>query len=522
MRRYIFNNKLYGENLADITKTYDAVVVGGGMAGLYAALMLDEKYKIALLVKGTLEDGSSYLAQGGISCVIDEGDKFEWHIEDTLRAGAGHCNEGAVEILVKEGPENIRNLTAFGVSFDKDEDGSLHITREGGHRYNRILHCGGDATGRIVTTELGKTAQSRANIDVLWGHNLVDIITKDNKVTGIVANDGNGEYIIKSSNIVVATGGAGQLYKYSTTPIGNTGEGISACLRAGCEAKDMEFVQFHPTAFAIHKPGQRVFLISEAVRGEGAILKNKFGEAFMKRKGQHELADLAPRDVVTRAILAEMQSTNDDRAYLDASSMSKDFFVNRFPTITAECNKNGIYPPYDKIPVHPTQHYIMGGIKTDTDARTNIDGLYVCGEAACTGVHGANRLASNSTLECLVFARRAAADIGKNFRAPADKVELGQKPDYIECPVDRVVDKDTKKLKELMTEKVGAVRTKKNLTQARQELLEMKKTYGDCNFTKDKQYILYSAIDAALCIVQAALKRDESLGSHYVVQEERK
>lgn len=522
-RRYIFSKSLYEENTEKMTKDFDTVVIGGGMAGLYTALEIDKNLSVAVVVKGGPEEGSSWLAQGGICCVTADDDSFESHIEDTLAAGAGHCDRAAVETLVTEGPENIARLIEYGVPFDRDESGKIHVTREGGHHKSRILHCGGDATGKEITKALGCAAEKRENITIFRNHNFVDIITKNGKVQGIVVNNGSAEYIIKSPNVVVATGGAGQLYRYSTTPEGNTGEGIAACHRAGCALQDMEFVQFHPTAFAVHGEGERVFLISEAVRGEGAVLRNKYGEAFMSFDYQHPLHDLAPRDIVTRAVIAEMKRTDDTRVYLDASCMTKDFFEKRFPTITAKCRECGINPPQDLIPVHPTQHYIMGGVKTDINAKTCIEGLYVCGEAACTGVHGANRLASNSTLECVVFGRRAAKSInadGRTLKSCKYKIDLGTgvTPSYIPCPDEAEMLSDMSSLKALMTEKVGAERRMSELSEAHEQLLDLKRKYADCNFTNERGYALYSAVETALTIVESAYDRKESLGSHYIVE----
>lgn len=519
MRRYIFGSRLYSDIKTDTVEKFDVVVVGGGMAGLYAALETDKALSVALIIKGNLESGSSYLAQGGICCVMAEDDSFEEHIADTLAAGAGHCDPNAVKIMVEEGPENIKRLIEYGVPFDRDADGNLKITREGGHGKRRILHCGGDATGREITKALGKQAQMRDNIKIFWGHNLVDIITGENAVQGVVVNDGKRDFAIETSNVVVATGGAGQLYKYSTTPEGNTGEGIAACLRAGCKVRDMEFVQFHPTAFAVHGENERVFLISEAVRGEGAILRNKFGEAFMSRSGQHPLGDLAPRDIVTRAIIKEMKATCDTCAYLDTSAMTEEFFEKRFPTITAKCRQCGINPPHDKIPVHPTQHYLMGGVYTDTDAKTNISGIYVCGEAACTGVHGANRLASNSTLECIVFAKRAANHINANINKKATGLYLGEKPSYAGCPEKQEIARDMAYIKQIMTDSFGAERKQNEMKKAKELLFELKAKYEHCDFSDNSEYALFSAITVACEICCAALERKESIGSHYIAEE---
>ena len=267
-------------------------------------------------------------------------------------------------------------MIELGVPFDKDEDGEIIVTREGGHCCRRILHCGGDATGKLMTIRLGEVVAERENIDVFWNTFLVDILTDSTGASGVVVNDGKCDRAIFSRNVVIATGAIGQLFKYSTNPAGSNGDGIAACLRAGTPCKDMEFVQFHPTALTEGIENGKMFLISEAVRGEGAVLRNSAGEAFMYNK--HSLQDLAPRDIVTREIMKNMMKTGDECVYLDVSSMDEEFFMRRFPTIFKKCRELGINVPYEHIPVHPTQHYMMGGVKTDLHARTAISGLYAC------------------------------------------------------------------------------------------------------------------------------------------------
>lgn len=291
MRRYLFSDF---ENV-EISGKYDVIVVGAGMAGLYCALKLDGGLSVALITKGGLDIGSSWLAQGGIAAVTKSDDCFDDHIQNTLTAGAGHCDEKAVEVLVKEGPSDIKELIKMGVPFDRDENGEIIVTREGGHNRPRILHCGGDATGKLMTKRLSEVVTERENIDVLFDTYFVDVLTDKTGVMGVVVNDGKKNSVILSRNVIVSTGAIGQLYKYTTNPQYSTGDGIAACVRAGAVTKDMEFVQFHPTALAMGEEKGKMFLISEAVRGEGGVLKNKFDEPFMYNK--HSLRDLAPREI---------------------------------------------------------------------------------------------------------------------------------------------------------------------------------------------------------------------------------
>ena len=517
MRRYLFD-ECPDLNLA---KRYDVLIVGGGLAGLYAALNLSKNLSVALVVKTDFEAGSSWLAQGGMAAVVPKGgDTTESHLNDTLTAGAGHCKETAVRVLVKEGPSDIRQLAAMGVPFDREPDGSFHATREGGHSHNRIVHCGGDATGMQAVKRLGELVLLRSNITVYFRHYLVDILTDDGAVRGIVVNNGKHDLALLSRNCIIATGGIGQLYRYTTNPVGTTGDGIAACLRAGAPCEDMEFVQFHPTAFALGEENGRMFLISEAVRGEGGILRNKFGRAFMEHA--HPLKDLAPRDIVTRCVLAEMEKTGDDKEYLDVSSMTRDFFTARFPTITEKCEAYGVHVPADWIPIRPTQHYLMGGVKTDLFGRTTVEGLYVCGEAACTGVQGANRLASNSTMECLVFGRRAAQDINDNCRPMRLNEHLVPEVERFEkaCPADREIEDIIQTVRCMMTDRLGAVRTLAGIRIAVNAITELCFSYEDCRFTSLLGYQMMNNLTVSRQIAASALMRPNSLGAHSIVADQ--
>ncbi len=512
MRRY-----LYTKNTNFKTDLFfDCIVAGAGMAGLYAVLCLDKNKKIALITKDNFEDfsSSSRLAQGGIAAVLTDDDCFESHVADTLTAGAGHCKQEAVEVLVKEGPEDIKKLIELSVPFDRNDDGQLRITREGGHSRRRIIHCGGDATGKLVTETLVQRVKELPNVTIMNGAYLVDVLTEGKDTKGVVINKNEECFALYSENVIIATGGAGQLYRYSTNPPGTKGEGIAACMRAGAATKDMEFVQFHPTSLSLSESADRMFLVSEAVRGEGGILKNAKGEAFME--GIHPLKDLAPRDIVTRAILAEMKKQGENEMYLDVSSMSEEFFAERFPTIYKECKKYGVNVPKEPIPIRPTQHYIMGGVETDLDGKTNINGLYVVGEAACTGVQGANRLASNSTLECLVFARHAAMCVNK---------QEALKPYQFEnCTVTaskHISDSQAKEalmyIRTLMTNKAGALRKKTELKEALEELEKAGMLFYDVECDSIEKLTLLNAVTVCKEIVSKALLRDKSIGSHYLV-----
>ena len=411
-------------------ETTDVLVVGSGVAGLTAALHLREAgLHVTVVTKVNIDDGSTRWAQGGIAAVLDPLDTPEAHAFDTEIAGVGLCDPAAVRVLVEEGPARIRELMRIGAEFDRNPDGSLMLTREGGHRADRIVHAGGDATGAEVQRALHAAVRRDPWIRLVEHALVLDLLrAADGRACGITlhvlgegSEDGVGAILARA--VVLATGGLGQIFSSTTNPAVSTGDGVALALRAGAVVTDVEFVQFHPTSLRDRRSVTSVQrpLICEALRGEGAYLVDDAGKRFML--GQHEMAELAPRDVVAKGIHRVLRDTGTDHVYLDARHLGRDFLEHRFPTIVASCRAAGVDPATDLIPVAPAAHYASGGVRTDLCGRTSIPGLYACGEVACTGVHGANRLASNSLLEGLVFARRIADDIARDLPPQAEPVD---------------------------------------------------------------------------------------------------
>ena len=511
------------------TLHYDVVIVGAGLAGLYTALNIDESVSCIILAKESVDISSSWLAQGGIAAAISNDDNPVFHLEDTAVAGAGLCDMDAVAVLVNEGPSDIETLVSLRVPFDLDEYGELQITREGGHNKNRVVHAGGDATGRETVKALSHIVSQRKNITFSDRTCLFDILTDDNGVNGVVVRRDDVEFIhILSANVVIATGGIGQVYKHSTNPSVATGDGLAAAMRAGAHLTNIEFIQFHPTGLKGDKRDGCVFLISEAVRGEGGLLVNSAGERFMV--GEHELAELAPRDIVARGVMKELRRSGEDCVYIDITSKPEDFLKYRFPTIYNECMNQGINIARDRIPVYPVQHYMMGGIETDLVGRTGIPGLYACGEAANTGVHGANRLASNSMLECLVFGHRAAMNINTNACSPSrsHNTKVNTIPssclrnahtqyDYI-APASNTscasLASIRETIQETMDEYCGVVRKKSGIEYALKQMSEILRQLETLNNESCDYIETLNIAMVAKAILEAALLRPESIGSH--------
>lgn len=494
---------------------FDVVVIGAGIAGLYTALNIDEKHSCCILTKEDAEVSNSWLAQGGIAAAMSLDDAPIYHFEDTMIAGAGLCDENAVRVLVSEGPADIRSLVDMQVPFDLDNEGDLDITREGGHRRRRIVHAGGDATGRETVKALAHLVSLRKNVTFMPHNFCADILTDENGVvSGCAVLDGTDTlYIIDTPNVVLATGGIGQIYKTSTNPSVATGDGLAAAVRAGANLKDMEFIQFHPTGLWSGKHENRAFLISEAVRGEGGLLKNSAGERFML--GTHELNELAPRDIVARAITKELINSGENHVFVDITAEPREYLEHRFPTIFAECLKRGMDISKTWIPVCPVQHYLIGGIQTDLDARTHVEGLYACGEAASTGVHGSNRLASNSMLECLVFGRRAATHI--NIRlASMGTVGMAKLP---AAENRAVVERDfgalRTEIQQLMNDNGSVLRNEAGMKKALTRISEIANELTN-SFYPGREYIeTLNIATLAVDILTAALLRRESVGAHY-------
>lgn len=494
---------------------FDVLIIGAGIAGLYTALSIDEAYSCCLMSKQGVEISNSWLAQGGIAAAISTDDTPTEHLSDTLIAGAGLCDEEAVRVLVEEGPSDIRTLVSMSVPFDLSLEGDLQITREGGHRKHRIVHAGGDATGKETVKSLARLVATRPNVAFMAQSFFVDIL-KDDKgaVAGAFIIGPDGCYrLIECKNIVIATGGIGQVYKTSTNPPVATGDGLAAVMRAGASLHGIEFIQFHPTGLWTPQNEGKAFLISEAVRGEGGLLKNAEGVRFMV--GQHELSELAPRDIVARGIVKEMERTGTDHVFVDITAKSREFLSQRFPTIYQECLKRDIDISRDYIPVCPVQHYLIGGIRTDLYGQTDITGLFACGEAASTGVHGANRLASNSMLECLVFGRRAAEKINERLGC-GEEAEPVQVPEIIKRPMGTIdLQQMRQDIQQLMNEYGGVCRNREGLEYALGQMESFLKTLQSCHQPGLDYIEVLNIATIACAILKAALLREESVGAHY-------
>jgi L-aspartate oxidase len=494
------------------TTRADVVIVGSGIAGLTAALRLREHVdKVLVVSKDVLNAGSTQWAQGGIAAALGPEDTPEEHEVDTLVAGAGACDRDAVRVLVTEGPAAVQELIDLGTNFDHDEYGALSLTREGGHHRDRIAHAGGDATGAEIHRALIAAIEAAPDIEVVQHALAVDLLLgPDGGVAGVtlhVIGEGvrDGVGAVHCRAVVLASGGLGQVFSQTTNPAVSTGDGLAIALRAGATLRDLEFVQFHPTVMYLgpESRGQQP-LISEAVRGEGAFLVDDDGDRFME--GTHPLADLAPRDVVAKAIMKRMIETGRPHMWLDARHLGAEFWERRFPTILATARSHGVDPVTRLIPVAPACHYASGGVRTDLDGRTDLPGLYATGEVACSGVHGANRLASNSLLEGLVFSRRIAAVLPAELRSWSDPVADRRTAGLVSGDVRR-------DLQETMTSRVGVLRSAEGLDEATALLDKLGGTAAELVDQDSWETTNLLTISAALA--DAAALREETRGSHW-------
>lgn len=501
---------------------FDFIVVGGGLAGLYAAHELSKKGRVALIAEMSLEDSNSYHAQGGMAAVTDPADSITDHFEDTMEAGRGLCDPEAVRTLTREAPRRIDNLIEEGMMFDTDPGGKPSLGLEGGHHHHRILHAGGDATGRLVTTFMIGRVRKSERITILSNHHLASMVIHDGRCHGVWCyhkTTGMMELFLASSTIL-ATGGAAALYSPTTNPPTALGDGIALALEAGATVRDMEFVQFHPTALCL--PSRPAFLISEAVRGEGAHLLDKEGRRFMD--GKHPLAELAPRDVVARMIYHTMQQESQDHVMLSLAHLDKEHIRHRFPTISDYCRSEGV-DFTESIPVSPAAHYTVGGIRTDLNGQTDIDGLYAVGETASTGVMGANRLASNSLVECLVFGKRIADHVECNLRQPSVEESLRLSLTHDAPPVADaasearwMADKGSLFMAQLgktMTHNVGIVRTEESLDRALDDIGKALQVLEADSKTFFAAREVYRRHRVGWLTARSARMREESRGGHW-------
>ena len=483
-------------------KNTEYIVIGSGVAGLRAAIELARAGYVAVLTKDRLDESNTEYAQGGVAVALSDDDEISLHYEDTINAGAGLCDEDAVHVLVEEGPRYIAELIEWGAEFDR-EGGELAFTREAAHSRRRILHAHGDSTGREIVRALIARARKNPNVQLIAHAATIDLIIEDGHCLGVSFIDPNESMRreLYARATVLATGGAGQLFAQTTNPSVATGDGMAMAYAAGAVMSDLEFVQFHPTALAL--PDAPRFLLSEALRGEGAILRNHEGEPFAKKYDQR--GELAPRDVVARAIVAEMERTGTTWMYLDLTHLRPDFLRERFPKIFETCRRYGLDLTRDQLPVSPAVHYIMGGVRSDPSGRTSVTGLYAAGEVACTGVHGANRLASNSLLEGLVFGARAGAAALQDSLLLTERNDTGP----VEFDLSRWrLDQRTKaRVQEIMWRKVGLIRRADELKSA---IGEFAKLMEESVNQRTKNFV-----NLAKLMSEAALWREESRGGHY-------
>ncbi len=501
-------------------QNFDVLIIGSGLAGQSAALRLAGHCRVALVSKRGLEDSASGWAQGGIAAVLDSQDSIEAHIRDTLVAGAWLNDEKATRFVVENGRRAIEWLIAQGVPFTQDESG-YHLTREGGHSARRVIHVA-DATGSAVQEALTRQVRATPNIKVFEDHIAIDLITGDKLATGEnrcfgahVLDSRSGDVItIGAPSTLIATGGAGKVYLYTTNPDTSTGDGVAMAWRAGCRVANMEFIQFHPTC--LYHPKAKSFLISEAVRGEGGLLRLPDGTRFMPR--HDDRAELAPRDIVARAIDFEMKKRGLDCVYLDITHKGEEFIRAHFPNIHARCLELGIDIASEPIPVVPAAHYTCGGIISDLRGRTDVKGLYVAGEASCTGLHGANRLASNSLLECLVFAEAAVNDILGRKTGRLPRLPQWDESRVTNADEEVVISHNWDELRRFMWDYVGIVRTTKRLKRAQNRIRllkwEIEEFYANFRVSHDLIELRNLVVTADL-IIRCAMRRKESRGLHF-------
>lgn len=491
-------------------KYFDFIVAGSGLAGLYSAYRASKYGTVALITKKSMRESSSYFAQGGIAAVTGNDDSPYFHFVDTVVAGRGLCDNSVVNILVNEGPERIKELINEGMEFDT-KTGNLLLGLEGGHLRRRILHSGGDATGMKITEFMISKIADKNNISLFENSTVTEIIVKDNSCVGLKVWDKlkEEESCFYGGNTIIALGGASAIYDRTSNPETSVGDGVALAYKAGCAIADMEFIQFHPTTLCT--PSGKTFLISEAVRGEGAYLLNKNGERFMP--GIHERAELAPRDIVAQSIYREMLKDKSDHVYLSLEHLDKDKIRDRFPNIYEKCSQEG-FDLTKRIPVAPAAHYMVGGVKTDEYGRTNIGSLYAVGEVASTGIMGANRLASNSLVECLVFGYRAVEDASEQSESPIVKEDYADNLYFKDEANNQLLSFVKREVGSIMAECAGIIRNEHLLRQGEERLNKLMASLPAIPFEINRKRAS-NLVEVATLIIRSALERRESRGGHF-------